>query len=121
MSKSIAPALLAIALLSSPLTAQQSNILSGNQVSQHISGQSFRYNGHINGQYLSGTMVFQSNQSLSVTTDNNVADGGTWRVSGKQLCTRLIELRAGNETCFTLRQFSADQFGTSHGFTLKRQ
>lgn len=121
MRKPFVSALIVATLLTGTATAQQSNILSGTQVAQQITGQSFRYNGHINGQYYSGSMQFKSNKTLKVATDSQAPDGGTWRIEGNQLCTRLTELRAGRETCFTLRQFSADQFRTSHGFTLKRQ
>lgn len=104
-------------LLATPLSAQ-TKPLSGPQLASALSGHSYDYVGMVGGQRFSGTLTYAASGSLMVETDSGAPEGGTWRIKGNAVCTKLVNLRDGNETCYTVRRLNRKRLATSHGFTL---
>lgn len=98
---------------------EASKELTGPDLERLITGSSFRYAGELEGVFFSGQMDFHASGNLGVTTDSAIPEGGTWRLSGNSVCTRLVTLNGGEETCFTVNQTGARSFVTSHGMTVK--
>ena len=90
------------------------------QLKQLLPGQSFDYSGTLpDGRFFSGQMTYNENGNLFVETDSGIPEGGTWRISEDQVCTRLVALSAGAEDCFFIFAIDNGTYRTSHGFTVK--
>lgn len=95
--------------------------LDGPELQRLIPGNSFNYTGNLpDGRGFSGQMTFNENGNLFVSTSTGIPEGGTWRISGDQVCTRLVALRSGQEECFFISKGDNGAFVTSHGFSVKR-
>lgn len=99
-------------------TSLAAQTLNGAQIETALSGQSYDYVGMVNGRRLSGNLTYAAGGSLVVKTESDAPEGGTWQIKGHAVCTRLVNLRGGNETCYTLRRQNRNRLTTSHGFTL---
>jgi hypothetical protein len=109
-----------LSLLLSTACAQDSqSFLTGAELKQIFAGSKFRYSGYLQGNQFSGEMQFNENGNLFVSTDSRIPEGGTWRIQGDVLCTKLVALRGGTEKCFSVSATGDNRYETSHGFQLQ--
>ena len=106
-------------LLTAACAQENRTFLTGAQLKQTVTGGKFEYSGSLRGNPFSGEMEFNENGNLFVNTDSGAPEGGTWRIQGDELCTRLVALRGGNERCFLVRMTGDNLYKTSHGFELE--
>lgn len=116
--KQITPLLLASCALLIGCAQTATPPMSAQEITSEISGKSFDYSGSIQGTRFSGVMTYNANGNLFVDTQSGIAEGGTWRLSGNQVCTRLVALRGGQESCFSVFRNEDGSYRTSHGFTV---
>ena len=112
---------LSLAIFAGACATDYSAHLQNAQLNALLPGHSFDYSGTLpDGRYFSGQMTYNENGNLFVATDSGIPEGGTWRISNDQVCTRLVALSGGAEDCFFVFPNENGTYRTSHGFTVKR-
>ena len=91
--------------------------LSYRELADTLPGNSYTYSGTVQGHRFSGKLTFHENGNLFIDTSSGVAEGGTWRIMGGSICTRLVVLYGGREQCFGVIPTSSTSFRTTHGFS----
>jgi hypothetical protein len=114
MNKSI----LTIAFLMGAIGCTQSDprTLSYRELADILPGKSYTYSGTVQGHRFSGNLTFNENGNLFIATDAGDPEGGTWRINGNEICTRLAVLYSGQEQCFGIIATGETSFRTTHGF-----
>ena len=110
---------LAAVLLTAACAQGNEEFLKGSELRQLVTGSEFRYSGALQGNYFRGQMAFNEGGNLYVKTESGEPEGGTWRIAGNELCTRLVALRNGKENCFSVSLVEGNRYKTSHGIRLE--
>ena len=90
--------------------------LSYRELADTLPGKSYTYSGTVRGHRFSGNLTFNENGNLFIATDAGDPEGGTWRIKGNEVCTRLVVLYSGQEQCFGIIATGETSFRTTHGF-----
>jgi len=106
-------------LLSAACASDSDAFLSSAGLAEIFTGGTFRYAGPAEGTALSGEMTFHATGALFFEADSGAPEDGSWRIWNNTLCTRLVSLQQGEETCFSVSETGNHQYETSHGFSLE--